>query len=77
MKEFEEDLKQSYEVATYVKDLHPGFEISVTGDRAMQYWKEIMEKLESLKGVSEDYKPSDYTRLADIVLNKKQLDLQV
>jgi hypothetical protein len=77
LKEFEDELKESYDVSTFVKDLHPGFELSVTGERNLPYWKEIMDKLESLKGVSEDYKPSDYARLAEIVLSKKELDLQV
>eukprot|EP00026_Physarum_polycephalum_P000080 Phypoly_transcript_00080.p1 GENE.Phypoly_transcript_00080~~Phypoly_transcript_00080.p1 ORF type:complete len:1906 (+),score=336.70 Phypoly_transcript_00080:404-6121(+) len=76
LKEFEEDLKATYDVATFVTDFHPGFEFLVTGERNLPHWKEIMDKLESLKGVSEDYKPSDYTRLAEIVLSKKELDLQ-
>ena len=74
--EFEKDLKETYEVATYVKQLQSGYKVYVTGESSL-CWVEIIAKLDSLKGLSEDYKPSDYARLADIVLGKQQLDLHV
>ena len=76
LKEFEEELKESYDVATFIRESDPGFELSVTGETSLP-WKGLMDKLESLKGMSEDYKPSDYLRLVEIVLTKRELDLQV
>ena len=69
-------LKETYEVATYGKEVGSGFKICVAGDTSLP-WDDILAKLETLKAVSEEYKPSDYPRLAEIVLGKQQLNLQV
>ena len=59
-----------------MKQLQSGYKVYVAGESSLP-WVEIIAKLDSLKGVSEDYKPSDYARLAEIVLGKQHLDLHV
>jgi hypothetical protein len=72
-------LRDKFDVATYTKVIDSGIALTVVGEKDMASWPEIRQKMESLKGISEKYQPSNanFVKLVDVVFGKKELDLVV